>query len=96
MQFRKLLESKLQKLQEHFFSVKSICDQMEQYGVNTECRGTGSTKVIPPDADRKVTSWSTIRRKFEAAAISNMWNDKENATSLIAAVRSEASDILTN
>lgn len=51
--------------------------------------------VKPPTFDGE-TPWTMYQRQFEAAAVSNGWNEKQKATALVLALRGKALDILQN
>ncbi|KAJ3664328.1 hypothetical protein Zmor_008509 [Zophobas morio] len=50
-------------------------------------------RVQPPIFDGQ-TSWTTYKKQFEAAALSNSWNDQQKATALVVALRGAALEIL--
>lgn len=66
---------------------------MENQGPQHSGVINNNTKVMPPIFDGQ-TSWSTYKRQFDAAAVTNRWSSAEKATNLVVLLRGQALDLL--
>ncbi|KAJ3662766.1 hypothetical protein Zmor_007095 [Zophobas morio] len=86
-------------------TVKTIEDRMENKMKKFEklmtnaatigsCYVTSGPRTIQPPTRDGQTPWSSYKKQFEAAATANLWEEGQNATALVIALRSAVLEIL--
>ncbi|KAJ3644372.1 hypothetical protein Zmor_027037 [Zophobas morio] len=81
---RNEMENKIKELEERFQTPRPTIATPAEFS---------PVRVQPPIFDGQ-TSWTTYKKQFEAAALSNSWNDQQKATALVVALRGAALEIL--
>ncbi|KAJ8914850.1 hypothetical protein NQ315_014863 [Exocentrus adspersus] len=86
------LENKLKEFEEVVEEeINQVKEELSTTSIIKTEGGVGATKIQVPTYDGKV-SWNTYLRHFEAVV--RNWREEEKATSLIAALRGEALEVL--
>ncbi|KAJ3663072.1 hypothetical protein Zmor_007381 [Zophobas morio] len=81
---RNEMENKIKELEERLQTARPTIATPAEFS---------PVRVQPPIFDGQ-TSWTTYKKQFEAAALSNSWNDQQKATALVVALRGAALEIL--